>query len=70
MGDKIKIGFALLAIGLGTFGYWGVYTEAGRKQYDEMDGIIPVAALATAVVIALSLVILQLYFAFRSGGKN
>ena len=70
MGDKIKIGFVLLAIGLGWFGYWGAYTEAGKKQYDEMAGIIPMAALTTAMIIAVCLVILQLYFVFKNGGKN
>jgi hypothetical protein len=68
MGDKIKIGFVLLAIGLGCFGYWGAYTATGRKQYDEMAGIIPIAALGTAVIIAVGLIILQLYFAFKKRG--
>ncbi len=29
-----------------AFGWWGVYTVSGRHRFDEMDGIIPLAALA------------------------
>ncbi|HYH82642.1 MAG TPA: hypothetical protein VEX86_22815 [Longimicrobium sp.] len=59
----MKISVALLAIigaALAAFGWWGVYTRAGMRRYDEMDGIIPAAAyyfglllLALAVVVAL-----------------
>jgi hypothetical protein len=29
----------------GIFGYWGCYTSAGRKAYDEMAGMIPFFSL-------------------------
>jgi hypothetical protein len=35
---------SVVAAGLGAFGYWG-YTSPGRRQYDEMAGIIPEMAL-------------------------
>lgn len=36
-----------------AFAYWGLATPAGRRAYDEMDGIIPAAAgLAGAVLVA------------------
>jgi hypothetical protein len=41
-----------------AFGWWGVYTAAGRRQFDEMAGIIPLAALALGgllIVIGLAL---------------
>ena len=41
-------GIALLLAVIGglllAFGWWGVETAAGRRRYDEMDGIIPFAA--------------------------
>jgi hypothetical protein len=38
----------LLVIGVlaFAFGWWGYYTVSGRRQFDEMAGIIPLAALA------------------------
>lgn len=41
-----------------AFGWWGVYTAAGRRQFDEMAGILPLAALALGgllIVIGLAL---------------
>lgn len=39
---------ALLILGVVTiaFGWWGYYTESGRHQFDEMAGMLPLAALA------------------------
>lgn len=33
----------LLALGLAmaAFGWWGLYTEAGNRRFDEMAGMIP-----------------------------
>lgn len=48
---------AVLGIAGIIFGYWGVYTEAGNRKYDEMAGIIPMVALwlgGAFVIIALS----------------
>jgi H+/Cl- antiporter ClcA len=38
----------LLALGVvaALFGWWGVYTAAGRQQFDEMAGIIPLVSFA------------------------
>lgn len=49
--------FLLGAIAIG-FGWWGAYTAGGRRQFDEMDGIIPLASLALGgllVVIGVAL---------------
>jgi len=40
------------AAALGTFFYWGVYTAAGRHQFDEMAGIIPYSAGLLAFILA------------------
>jgi hypothetical protein len=34
----------VVALALGAFGWWGLSTEAGRRRYDEMAGMIPMAA--------------------------
>ena len=42
-----------------AFGWWGVYTAAGRRQFDEMAGILPLAALALgALLIVIGLALL------------
>ena len=51
---------ALLILGAVAlvFGWWGVYTVSGRRQFDEMAGILPLAALALGgllLVIGLAL---------------
>lgn len=41
-----------------AFGWWGVYTVSGRRQFDEMAGILPLAAFALGgllVVVGLAL---------------
>ena len=47
----VMIGCALL---LGAFAWWGIYTDSGRRRFDEMAGMIPFFAgiLAGIVFIA------------------
>lgn len=47
----------VLAISLASFSYWGLYTESGRHAYDEMDGIIPLAAAPLSVCFAVCAVL-------------
>ena len=47
---KILIVAGLLAA---VFGYWGVYTESGRREFDEMAGIIPMFALWCGLACAV-----------------
>lgn len=43
--------------GLG-FGWWGTYTVAGHRAYDEMDGIYPaVAGLFGGLLVGLSILV-------------
>lgn len=46
---------ALIAI---TFGYWGLETVSGRKEFDEMDGIIPLFTGIGGVALLVASVIL------------
>lgn len=49
---------ALLAI---TFAWWGLETEAGRRNFDEMDGLYPFfTGIGGLVLMALSLLLLIL----------
>ena len=45
----------LLALGAGLlgFGLWGTRTAAGRRAFDEMAGMVPLAALALGAVLLL-----------------
>lgn len=36
--------FVVAAVPLGIFAWWGQYTPAGRRAFDEMDGLYPLAA--------------------------
>lgn len=46
--------FAVIGLGLTTFGWWGTRTETGRHRFDEMAGVIPQAALALGGVLVLA----------------
>lgn len=57
-GVLAALGAALLA-----FGYWGLETAAGRRAYDEMDGMIPFGAgVLGAVLLVLAAVIVAIYY--------
>ncbi|HET7464925.1 MAG TPA: hypothetical protein VFJ82_27020 [Longimicrobium sp.] len=51
---------ASLGIALAAFGWWGVFTGAGMRRYEEMDGLIPFFAgcaglfLLAAAIVALA----------------
>ena len=50
----VSILLLALAIACEVFAYWGVSTASGRETFDEMAGIIPVAAGAAGFVLALA----------------
>ncbi len=56
---KLNLFFGLLTIVFGVFGYWGVFTEAGNRQYDEMAGIIPGFALLMACFLLFCLLVIN-----------
>ncbi len=55
---KTMLGFALLATGLAVFCWWGLFTVAGQRYFDEMAGMIPMFAGLLAVVAALVVAVL------------
>ena len=36
-----------------AFGHWGLQTAAGRKAFDEMDGMIPFGARVLGVALLI-----------------
>lgn len=43
-----------LAVACEVFAWWGLYTRAGRTAFDEMAGILPMAAFPLGIVFALA----------------
>jgi uncharacterized membrane protein len=50
---------------LGTFGYWGVFTRSGRKEYDEMAGMIPGFALLIATIFIFVALVIYCFLFFN-----
>jgi len=44
---------AALALCLAGFAYWGLNTDAGRHAFDEMGGIVPLAAVPASFLLVL-----------------
>jgi hypothetical protein len=44
----VSASLALIALPVGIFGLWGLFSSSGRKMFDEMDGLIPFFALCAA----------------------
>ena len=43
-----------------AYGYWGVFSAAGSRMYDEMDGLIPFAFLIIGIVLLIAFIILNI----------
>ncbi len=41
-----------LAVALAAFAYWGLFTQAGGRAFDEMDGMIPFFAGVASPILA------------------
>jgi len=53
------LALALLATLLGGFCWWGLWTEGGRRHFDEMAGLVPFyGGVAGAVALVLSAVLI------------
>ncbi len=53
---RVAIMLGIVGLALVGFGFWGLNTARGRRTFDEMAGMIPLAALATgglALLIAI-----------------
>ncbi|HPG04902.1 MAG: hypothetical protein KF904_18535 [Rhodoblastus sp.] len=50
-----------------AFGVWGLFTDAGRARFDEMDGLIPFfGGVAGAILIIAAAVIPAFRFLLRA----
>lgn len=56
----------LLSMALITFGQWGIRSEAGRRAFDEMAGIIPYFSWYIGLVLLVVTVILATWSAWRA----
>jgi heme/copper-type cytochrome/quinol oxidase subunit 2 len=52
-----------------AFAYWGLATPAGRRAYDEMDGIIPAAAGLAGVVLGVAAAAIWLWRRLRAARR-
>jgi hypothetical protein len=50
---------------LSVFGYWGLFTVEGNKQYEEMAALVPFFALLSAGAVLLVLLIVNLVWIKR-----
>lgn len=49
----VSLLFLSLAVVCGAFAYWGLHTVAGRRAFDEMAGMVPLAAGALGVLFLI-----------------
>jgi len=54
------------AIACFAFAYWGLETPAGRRAYDEMAGMIPMAAALAGTVFCVCAVAIWLWRWWRA----
>jgi len=54
MTHRLGIAFLMISLAPCAFGLWGVLTDSGRRRFDEMAGIIPLAALVLGSLMALA----------------
>ena len=56
--NRVSRALACVGVALLTFAFWGLETAAGRRQFDEMAGIIPFAgAIVGLVCLVVSVLI-------------
>ncbi|MEO6541526.1 MAG: hypothetical protein ABIN74_11060 [Ferruginibacter sp.] len=59
----------IASLALMIYGYWGAFTTAGNKVYDEMDGYYPFFMLLGGVVLFIVFFVL-LFISNRRGRTN
>jgi hypothetical protein len=54
----------VIGVALALYGWWGIFTKAGQRKYDEMDGFYPffigLGGLAS-ILIAIILVVIVIW---------
>jgi hypothetical protein len=51
---SVALVLLLLAVACEAFAWWGMNTASGRAAFDEMAGIIPLAAAPAGLVLAVT----------------
>jgi len=52
-----------------AFGAWGLFTSAGRRTFDEMDGLYPFFSLVGAGVLLIVAIILAIVAYLRASKR-
>ncbi len=67
---KIAAALAVIGLALVVFGWWGIYTAAGMRRYDEMDGLIPFFAGVAGVGLIVIAGMIALFAVWRSRRRS
>lgn len=51
---SLPLALVAVAIVCFAFGVWGVTSESGKRRFDEMAGMVPLAAVGAGFVLLLS----------------
>lgn len=65
---RLALVLFLLALPLAAFGGWGLHTAAGRRAFDEMAGMLPLAAAWGSLLLAVLALLLALWPRRPRGG--
>jgi hypothetical protein len=65
----VVMALVVAAVPLILFAWWGQYTIAGHRAYDEMDGLYPFAAGALGLTLTI-VAALAAWLATRRRGSN
>ena len=60
---------ALLSAAGFAFGVWGLYTDSGRRMFDEMDGLYPFFSLVGAGVLLIVAIVLAVVAFLRASKR-
>ena len=58
------------AVACMVYGYWGAFTEAGNKNYDEMNGMIPFIILVAGSILFIVAIVLMIISARKSRKRS
>ena len=62
---RVSVALAITSAALGAFCWWGLFTTAGQRRFDEMDGMYPFFAGVAAAIMAVSAAALFLMLRWR-----
>jgi TRAP-type C4-dicarboxylate transport system permease small subunit len=68
--SRVVLVLALAGSAMLAFGSWGLFTEQGRRHYDEMAGIIPVAAVAAGALLSVAAALIAILTRRRGRSKR